>query len=411
MKIKSMRSIGLRQTYCPEMKSAQHNYITEHSGAVHRNSHAVSYCLVAHRCLLLKAHFAPEWWAAVMSDCHPDKLVRYMGVARAEGWEPTDITYCGRFKGDGQTKSVSFASVNIENPTVNFTVTGDVVNQGLIGIKGIGEKAAEVFHGKGTYKDIDEFVRSAPGRQSKTVLERFIKLGSFRHLPGHENTKALWMWYQYSYCRSGKDMTVLRNEIRRQLLEQDGWNDQTIKTEINRQIVEYKRQFPKRTKIPAKFLNWRPKPQDTRERVMALYTEDFTTAERLDFQKQFLGYWIDSPLELFNCSGKYTIAAAKEKGKDGDETKIEGIIIDVIDGETKHGSPYLKVFITDGIQMGLVFIWSNDLGNQDFEHIKEGVGVSMGVDYDERRGIFSLGRGEIVQKLMPRGYGDAASGT
>jgi DNA polymerase III alpha subunit len=367
-------------------------------------SHAVSYCLVALKCLWLKAHFAPEFWAAVMSDCHPDKLVRYMGVARAEGWEPTEITYCGRYKGDGtKVKGVRFGPVNIEHLTVNFTVTGDTVNQGLIGIKGIGESAAEIFHGSGTYATIDEFVESAPGRQSKTVLERFVKLGAFRGMHGHENARALWMWYQYKYCKSGKDMTTLRNDIRQRLLAQDGWNDKTIKEEIGRQISEYRRQFPKRNKIPAKFANWRPKPNDTRERVMALFPDDFTMQERLDFQKQFLGYWIDSPLDLYESTGNCTINACKEAAKRGDQVRLEGIILDIDEGRTKKDQPYLKVFITDGIQRGLVFIWSNELNYQDFDVLKEGVGVTMMADYDDKRSTFSLARGETVHKLKAKG--------
>lgn len=369
-------------------------------------SHAVSYCLVAHRCLWLKAHFAPEWWASVMSGCHPDKLVRYMGVARAEGWKPTEISYCGRFKGDGvKVHGVSFATINIERLTTDFTATGDRVNQGLIGIKGIGKKAAKVFQGRGVFANIDEFV-AQEGRRSKTVMERFIKLDAFKHMPGHENTYALWMWYQYKYCKSGKEMTLLRKEVRQKLLELEGWTELSIKQEINRQIAAYKAKFPKRSKIPPKFGNWRPKPNDSREKVMSLFSDkDFTLTEKLNFQKTFLGYWIDSPLELYNCTGTGTVTAAKNaaKGQGRNFTVLlEGIIVETAAAETKKGAPYLKVFITDGIQRCLVFIWSNELAFQDFNVIKEGAGVSMVVTYDEARSTFALARGETVNKLKPR---------
>jgi len=400
MKIIACRSLGVRQTYSPEMKSSQHNYITAQSSAVHRNSHGVSYCLVAHRCLWLKAHFAPEWWASVMSDCHPDKLVRYMGVARSEEWIPTDITYSGK-RVDDKTTGVKFGPTNIENLTVDFTVTGNVVNQGLIGIKGIGDKAAAIFQGKGKYRNIDEFVQSAEGRQSKTVIERFIKLGAFRHI--HPNSKALWEWYQYKYCKSGQKMTKLRNDIRSKLLEREEWTPQKIKDEIARKIAAYKDKFPKRNKIPSSITNWKPKPEDSRERVMALYEDDFTIEEKLEFQKQFLGYWIDSPLDVYQCSGRCTIANAKDTAKHGNgDVVIEGIIVDVEEGMTKNNKPYLKIFITDGIQRALIFVWSNELRFQDFSVIQPGVGVSMVVDYDDKRGTFSLGRNESVQKLMLR---------
>jgi DNA polymerase III alpha subunit len=401
MRITSIRSLGLRQTYSPEMASPEHNYITASSTAVHRNSHAVSYCLVALKCLWLKAHFAPEFWASVMSDCHPDKLVRYMGVARAEEWIPTDITYCGKFKGsDPKPSSVKFSVVNIEHMTVDFTVTGDVVNQGLIGIKGLGEKAARLFEGRGKYNTIDDFVTSADGRQTKTVLERFIKLGAFRHLPGHQNANAIWQWYQYKYCKSGKAMTELRKSIKQRLLDNQNWNNKTINEERNRQIAEWKRQFPKRHKIPDKFKNWVPKPDDSREKVVALFPDDFPTEQKLEFQKQFLGYWIDSPLDVYKCSG-LNIAKAKEFGQDN-EVKLEGIIVEANDATTKTGSKYLRILITDGIQTTLVFMWKNELAHQDREIIKPGRAVSVFVEYDPKRSTFTVARGETVSILKPR---------
>lgn len=368
-------------------------------------SHAVSYCLVALKCLWLKAHFAPEFWAAVMSDCHPDKLVRYMGVARAEEWRPTAITYCGKYKGEEEKpRSVRFSVVNIENMTRNFTVTGDTVNQGLIGIKGLGKKAALSFEGKGKYTDIDQFVQSAPGRQSKTVLERFIKLGAFRFLPGHENANALWHYYMYKYCKSGKNMTELRREVRAELLALEGWTPKAVNEERARQISEWKRQFPKRSKVPDKFKNWNPKPVDTRDKVMALprFANDFTIEERLAFQKQFLGYWIDSPLDMYKCEG-ITIAMAKENAKTGNEVKIEGIIVDSNLAETKKGDPYLRLYVTDGIQTALIFIWSRELAIQDDKLLnRKGAAVQLFVDYDEKRGTFSLARGEIIMALRER---------
>ena len=399
--IVSVKFAGYSRVYSPEMASPWHNYAIAPGHPIAANSHAVSYCLMAHRCLWLKGHFAPEFWASVMSDCHPDKLVRYMGVARAEGWKPTDITYCGKYKGNGQpVNGVKFHAVNIENMSTDFTVTGDTVNQGLIGIKGLGEAATKVFQGRGKYADIDEFVASGEGKQSKIALERFVKLGAFRHLPGHENDKALWMWYQYKYCKSGKDMTDLRKKVKAELLDREGWDEKAIVAERQRQIAEWKKVYPKRNKIPDKYKNWLPKPTATREKVMALYAEDeYTLEERLAFQKQFLGYWLESPMEQFQSGGGCNIAQAKLAGAAGNEVLLEGMILDVQEGTTKTNKPYLKMFITDGIQRCLVFIWTNELRLQDLNTIREHVGVAMYVDYDTKRSTFSLVRGEIVNRL------------
>lgn len=391
-------------------------------------SHAVAYTLVTMRCLFLKRYFAPEWWAAVMSGCHPDKLVRYMGVARSERWNPTkDITYSGTHKGDGKTKSVRFDTINIENLTIDFTVTGDVVNQGLIGIKGIGDNAAMMFSGKGTYKDIDDFVLGvghedydklvkayhdkkrlqalAKGKQyvekpfsrkSKTVLERFIKLGAFKNLPGHENAKALWLYYQYAHCNNSK----LKSEVRTQLLAAEGWTPESVELERERQIDEFRFAYPKRTKIPKKIEEWKPKPDDSRQAIMALVKDDFALEEKLEFQKAYLGYYIDSPLDIYKCKGGCTVADVKASATAEETARIEAIVVDFTIAQTKKEKDYGRLLITDGVQTALVMLW--DLRGLDAACLVPNVGITMFVNYDETRGNFTLGRGEAIYRLKPK---------
>ena len=399
MKIKSIKSLGIQKTYSPEMKSDQHNYMTGSSHVIHRNSHAVSYCLVAHRCLWLKAHFAPEWWAAVMSDCHPDKLVRYMGIARAEKWQPTEITYSGSFKPEEWAVGVKFDILNLENMTRRFTVTGDVVNQGLIGIKGIGETAADKYEGVGEFTDIDDFVEQKGGKD-KSACERFVKLGAFKHIPGHENSKAVWTWYQYKYC-SGKPITQMRKDVRAELLEREGWNDEAVETERARMIAEYKKQFPNRRKIPDKFKNWKPKPDDRREKVMGLVDDNFTLEEFLGFEELYLGYYLHSPLDLYYCAGNCTIEDAKVFGKD-DPTRLEGVIIETTFDKTRNGKDYARIIVSDGMQQGLVLMWHSEMGSQNADNLQPGTGVQMFVNYDETRNSFSLARNEVILRLKSR---------
>jgi DNA polymerase III alpha subunit len=362
-------------------------------------SHAVSYCLVAHRCLWLKAHFAPEFWAAVMSDCHPLKLVRYMGVARSENWEPTEITYCGTFKPSEQCHGVRFDTINVENLTTSFTVTGDVVNQGLIGIKGLGESAASVWTGQRKFTSIDALVDELG--KDKTVFERFIKLGSFRQFDGYENARATWEYYRYKYC-SGKDITKLRKEVRAKLLLADGWTEEKIQEERDRQISEYFKVYPNRRKVPAKMENWMPKPDDTPEKVMALFEEDFGLEEVLEFEKAYLGYYLHSPLDLYRVTGDCSIEEAKVAfAKDG-EARLEGVITDYQVAQSKNNTPYGRVILSDGVQNTLVLIFGRQFENQNKSVLKPGTGVQMYVEYDKMRNTFSLMRGETIIKLLPR---------
>jgi len=368
-------------------------------------SHAVSYCLVAHRCLWLKAHFAPEFWAAVMSDCHPDKLVRYMGVARSENWEPTDITYCGKFQPKQRARGVKFDTINVENMTANFTVTGDVVNQGLIGIKGLGDVAAKKWTSQRQFTSLDDMVDSAG--KDKSVFERFIKLGSFRQFPGYENAQATWEYYRYKYC-SGKDITKLRQEIRRKLLLLDDWTDEAIEQERQRQIDEYFKAYPNRRKVPTKMENWKPVPDDSPEKVMSLFPEDFTIEQMLEFEKEYLGYYLHSPLDVYEIEGGCTIEDAKVNSVKNGEAKLEGVIIGFEMAESKNNKPYGRLVISDGIQSTLVMLFGKALLMQDLEMIQQpGTGVQLFVEYDEMRNTFTLVRGEVIIKLLHRGWREA----
>ena len=371
-------------------------------------SHAVSYCLVAHRCLWLKAHFAPEFWAAVMSDCHPLKLVRYMGVARSEDWEPTDITYCGDYKPETRSRGVKFDTINIENLTTSFTVTGDVVNQGLIGIKGLGEAAAKIWKGQRKFVGIDDLVKDRG--KDKMIFERFIKLGSFRQFKGYENAQATWEYYRYKYC-SGKDITQLRKEIKAKLLIADGWTEEDIKEERERQIKDYFEVFPNRRKVPSKMENWKPKPDDTPEKVMALFEKDFKLDEMLEYEKAYLGYYLHSPLDLYDTTGGCTIEDAKVAFVKKGEARLEGVIVDFQIAESKKGNPYGRVILSDGVQNTLVLVFGRQLLIQDQDILKPGVGVQLYVEYDQMRNTFSLIRGEVIMKLLARGWKEANAST
>jgi len=365
-------------------------------------SHGISYCLVAYRCLWLKAHFAPEWWAAVMSDCHPDKLVRYMGIARSEGWKPTDITRLGNYNSSADVKSVVFDTLNMYNLTSDFTVTGNVVNQGMIGIKGIGESVAEQYEGRIDFTDIDDFIDKKGGKK-KTILERFIKLGSFKNVPGHENSKALWTYYQYKYC-TGKDITKLKSELREMLLAREGWDSSTINDEIDRQIKEYRNTFPNRRKIPPKITNWKPKPDDSREKIMSLIVDDFTAENILEFEKEYLGYYLHSPLDIYDIEGNCTIENAKEVFENGGSPRIEAVIIDIDFAQTRTHKDYCRLIVSDGVQTALVLIWENELRIQREENLVPGSGVQIPVDYDKSRNSFVLHRGDMILKLLRKGW-------
>lgn len=420
MKIVSMTSLGKRRTFSPEMKSDEHNYITGNSKVVHKNSHAVSYCLMAFRCLWLKKYFPQEWAAAVMSNCNADKLVRYINSNRAAG--------------------VKFVPFDINNLTKNFVAVPDFprlthldppnghVSPGLISLKGVGDKSANAFSDDERNESLAEAQDDAadaaeqaelngmdqpdPGSfgdtsvepvgsmmefverkgKDKKLLERLIKLGAFKQLPMHLNTKATWILYQINHCSGVKE---LKAEVRSKLLELDGWDEAKIESERMRQVSEYRHLYPKRSKVPSKIENWEPKIEPTIENLSMVY-EDFTLEEVLKFEEEFLGYALHSPLDLFVTVGNRSIAEAKVDGL------LECVIVEATMTMTKAKSPMCKLLVSDGIQTATLILWSDTIASTDREALKPGRGVSAKVDYDDERMTFTLSRGSRIHSLIKK---------
>lgn len=326
-------------------------------------SHSCSYITIAYWCAWLKTHFAPEWWASVMSHCHSAKMEHYMNVARFEG--------------------VKFGKINVNHLSPDFTVDKDtlVITPGLTSLKRVGSKIADEVCGHYEYSDVDDFVDKHG--KNKTLLERLIKLGAFANQ--HSNRRATWKWYLYKYA-SGKEITKLRHEIRDKLLLEDGWNEETIKEERERQKKEYFKTYPNRRKTPNKIKNWTPDAEDTRERVMGLYEDDYTYKQVLEFEKEYLGYYWHSPMEIFEHTGECSIEEAKEGGV------MEAVVDKFEITKTRNGNPMGRLNVTDGVQSCTIFIWEEGLVRCK-DMIKEGDGLMIPVDYDEDRSSFTLRRG------------------
>lgn len=344
-------------------------------------SHSVAYCLVAYRCLWLKAHFAPEWWASVMTYCHQDKRLRYMNVARAE--------------------NVKFDTLDANNLTVEFTVTNGVVNPGLICLKKVGDNKAVKYVNQIKFTDIDSFV--AKYGKDKVVFERLVKLGAFKKYPGHENSKALWLWYQYAYCNETKLRTDTNEKILALL-----WPGDTAEKERQRQIAEYKHIYPNRKVIPPKLLNWKPKIQgishSLREMVMGLEPEDYTKEEILKFENEYLGYYIHSPLDIYKRCG-HSIRAAKtafrrmssNERKDG--VLLEAIITEVSHGTTKNDTPMARLLVSDGLTETTIYLWEHALRSLPRDMLKPKLAFLTRVVYDENRDSFTLSRTATIREL------------
>ncbi|MHA2403770.1 MAG: helix-hairpin-helix domain-containing protein, partial [Candidatus Kariarchaeaceae archaeon] len=330
-------------------------------------SHAIAYSIISFRCLFLKTHFAPEWWAAVMSLCHPDKLTKYMGIAKSDG--------------------VKFSILDANNLRVDYDVIGDRIQMGLTSIKGIGEKAAVKFCWDRTYKSIQDFINRCG--KDKKVMERLIKLGAFEEFK--TNRQGLWTWYLYKYA-TGKDITALRADINSHF----EWSEKDVAKERDRQADEYRKQYPNRKKIPNKILKWKPKigPRHdvpSMDQIIDLYP-NYTLREKLAFEKEFLGYYWTNPMDLFIHSGA-TVAKAKRTGV------LEGVIENIEKRKTKKGTEYIILDINDGIEKTKLSVWPNVLDGSDENLIQVGAGVKVHVSWKENYNNFNIEYGSMVLPL------------
>jgi DNA polymerase III alpha subunit len=147
----------------------------------------------------------------------------------------------------------------------------------------------------------------------------------------------------------------------------------------------------------------------TLEKINKLYPDDYSQAEKLEFQKQLLGYYLDSPLELFELRGGYTIKNAISSGVEGEEAMLEVMVtqIDFATTRPKNNSPgsqYAKLTVTDGIQNTLIFMWNNELSKQDPSNLLPGCGLRMRVKFDKERHTFTVARSTNLIKLRLKDF-------
>jgi hypothetical protein len=391
--IVSFKSLGVKRTYSPEMKSSYHNYMItpKKYETIHANSHAVGYIIISYCCLWLKTHYPAEWWATALSFCPQEKSIRFMGAARSE--------------------DIKFGSIDVNNLEVNFTVQGDRVLPGLSRVKGIGpNKAEEVVKeaAKEPFTSIDHFV--ARCGKSKTILERLIKLGGFDLI--HENRLAIWMWYIYKYS-SGPDRTKMRallNYCYR-------WPDDKIFEERQRQLTEYKRLYPNRTKIPDKIAGWfpsapysDPSPFDIEleltdeqkksvkkirlkfEQVLALFPNDFSIEEKLEAEKLYFGYYWSSPLDMFVHNENTSIKYAKTNG-------VLEAVIEEIHTRTSIRGEFLTLNVNDGVGTAKVNVWGGEVSINDEEIFRTGTGIRAEVNWSDQYKSFSVKNRSIIIPL------------
>lgn len=228
-------------------------------------SHSAAYALVSYQTAYLKANYPVQFMAALLTSelGNAEKVAHFIAETEAMG-----ITVLG-------------PDVNESRET--FTPVGDKVRFGLAGIKGVGEAASakiiEEREKNGPYADFDEFVRRVDTKAlNKRVLEHLVKTGAFDF--AGVSRKRLF---------DGIDaaLAAASSHARDRASGQNNFLDMLSEPAPARKPAGKKgagQTTAARTAAPA--------PAES---------EDFTTSERLGFEKELLGFYVSGhPMNLFS---------------------------------------------------------------------------------------------------------------
>ena len=160
---------ALKQGFTKEHAEEIFEIMVPFAGYGFNKSHAAAYSVVAYRTGYLKAHFPAEFIAANLTNeiTSTDKVPQYIAEGRAMGLaiDPPDVNRSDKV----------------------FDVVDGRIVYGLMGIKGLGEGAAEEIVEKrkkdGPYKSFMDFLERVDIRSvGKKPIELLIKTGAFDNL-------------------------------------------------------------------------------------------------------------------------------------------------------------------------------------------------------------------------------------
>jgi DNA polymerase-3 subunit alpha len=161
---------GAQERGVPESTAREiFSLITFFGGYGFNKSHSAAYALIGYQSAYLKAHYIPEFMAALLSSEVEDGNKRDILVQHID---------------DARRLGVQVMPPNVNTDLVDFTVADGHILFGLVAIKGLGRGAAEEIirarDADGPFKDIFDFCERIDHRiVSRAAIEKLIKAGAF----------------------------------------------------------------------------------------------------------------------------------------------------------------------------------------------------------------------------------------
>ncbi len=273
--------------------------IDKFSGYGFNKSHSAAYALIAFQTAYLKANFSTEFMAALLTSemQSTDNIAKYLAESRSQ-------------------------RINILPPDINegyksFSITDSGIRFGLAAVKNVGESAIEAIveerEANGKFATIYDFCQRVDlHRINKRMIENLIKCGAFDSLGAKRSQNLAAMDEAVEW---GQKMQKEKNSPQMSIF---GSNQEE---KIDTGIPSYKD------------------------------IEEFSEKERLDFEKEALGFYISGhPIEIYkDILDRFTDAdtANVAEKKSGSIVRIAGIVREVKQKTTKKGDRMAFVLLED----------------------------------------------------------------
>jgi DNA polymerase-3 subunit alpha len=231
-------------------------------------SHSAAYAVVAYQTAYLKANYPVQFMAAVLTAelGNSEKVAHF-------------IAECG-------SMGLTVLGPDVNESREQFTPVGDKIRFGLAGIKGVGEQAAQKIieerEKNGPYSGFDDMVKRVDGRAvNKRVLEHLVKTGAFDF--SGEPRKKLFDSIDAALAGAASQA---RDRAAGQFSMLDMLDEPKPKAK------EAKDGAQGRPKNDSESSNSKSEISET--------ANDFTSAERLGFEKELLGFYVSGhPLNAY----------------------------------------------------------------------------------------------------------------
>ena len=268
--------------------------LNKFAGYGFNKSHSAAYAILSYQTGYLKANYPVQFMAAMLSSelGNSEKVSHFVAECEAMG-------------------------LKVLGPDVNesremFTPVGEKIRFGLAGVKGVGELAAQKIiaerDAKGPYGSFDDFISRVDGRAiNKRVLEHLAKTGAF-DFSGTLRKKI--------FDSIDGAMATAANNARDRAAGQHSFMDMLAEPAPAKKAPA----IASRTALPNA-----PGTADL---------EDFTSAERLIFEKELLGFYVTGhPMNVYaGITEALDTFAVDDLLKQGDriEFRLAGIISNIV---------------------------------------------------------------------------------